>query len=218
MGIRHIAAIISLISSIASAASETQYLTPPDTPVQEESLPIPDASDMVEILDFIPDIQVELRYATENNFTGKQIYDFTDARLRYGTVLKLKAAQEQLQQEGLSLLIWDAYRPVSAQFNLWNVCPDPVYVANPNTGYSSHSQGNTIDVTLIQVSGAPVQMPTDFDNFTARADRNYEDCTPEETANAQKLENIMIQAGFKPYFGEWWHYSDTDSYPVETEP
>ena len=61
-------------------------------------------------------------------------------------------------------------------------------------------------------------MPTDFDNFTARADRNYEDCTPEETANAQKLENIMIQAGFKPYFGEWWHYSDTDSYPVETEP
>ena len=75
MGIRHIAAIISLISSIASAASETQYLTPPDTPVQEESLPIPDASDMVEILDFIPEIQVELRYATENNFTGKQIYD-----------------------------------------------------------------------------------------------------------------------------------------------
>ena len=166
-------------------------------------------------MDYIPDIKVELRYATENNFTGKQIYDFTDARLRYGTVLKLKAAQAQLQQEGLTLLIWDAYRPVSAQFNLWNACPDPVYVANPNTGYSSHSQGNTVDVTIVQTSGAPVEMPTDFDNFTAKADRNYEDCTSQEAANAQKLEDIMVQAGFKPYNGEWWHFSDTEAYTVQ---
>ena len=165
MGLRCIAAISSLAALIVSAVPEVQNLTPPDESFQEESLPTPEASAMVEILDYIPDIKVELRYATENNFTGKQIYDFTDARLRYGTVLKLKAAQAQLQQEGLTLLIWDAYRPVSAQFNLWNACPDPVYVANPNTGYSSHSQGNTVDVTIVQTSGAPVEMPTDFDNF-----------------------------------------------------
>ncbi len=215
MGLRCIAAISSLAALIVSAVPEVQNLTPPDKSFQEESLPTPEASDMVEILDYIPDIKVELRYATENNFTGKQIYDFTDARLRYGTVLKLKAAQAQLQQEGLTLLIWDAYRPVSAQFNLWNACPDPVYVANPNTGYSSHSQGNTVDVTIVQTSGAPVEMPTDFDNFTAKADRNYEDCTSQEAANAQKLEDIMVQAGFKPYSGEWWHFSDTDTYPVQ---
>ena len=215
MGLRCIAAISSLAALIVSAVPEVQNLTPPDESFQEESLPTPEASAMVEILDYIPDIKVELRYATENNFTGKQIYDFTDARLRYGTVLKLKAAQAQLQQEGLTLLIWDAYRPVSAQFNLWNACPDPVYVANPNTGYSSHSQGNTVDVTIVQTSGAPVEMPTDFDNFTAKADRNYEDCTSQEAANAQKLEDIMVQAGFNPYSGEWWHFSDTDAYPVQ---
>ena len=72
-----------------------------------------------------------------------------------------------------------------------------------------------MDVTIVQTSGAPVEMPTDFDNFTAKADRNYEDCTSQEAANAQKLEDIMVQAGFKPYSGEWWHFSDTDAYPVQ---
>lgn len=56
-------------------------------------------------------------------------------------------------QEGYCLKIWDAYRPVRAQFRLWEVCPNPVYVANPNTGDSSHSKGNTVDVTLVRADG-----------------------------------------------------------------
>ncbi len=208
-----ISALIALMASLPTA----ENLYPPETSAREETVSTPNAADMVEVLDYIPDIEVDLRYSTENNFTGKKIYDFTDAYLRYGTVQKLKTVQEQLENEGLSLLIWDAYRPVSAQFNLWNTCPDPVYVANPNTGYSSHSQGNTIDVTMISVTGESIRMPTDFDDFSAKADRYYEDCTPEEAQNAQKLENIMIQAGFKPYSGEWWHFSDTDDYPIQNE-
>ena len=58
-------------------------------------------------------------------------------------------------------------------------------------------------------------MPTDFDNFTKKADRDYSDCTPAARKNAKKLENIMKKQGFVPYSGEWWHFSDTCKYPVQ---
>ena len=128
---------------------------------------------------------------------------------------KLASVQESLEQEGYSLLIWDAFRPVSAQFKLWEICPDPAYVANPEKGYSSHSRGNTVDITLVTLDGEPVEMPTDFDDFTAMADRDYSDVSEEAAANAQLLEETMTAAGFKPYSAEWWHYSDTEPYPVE---
>ena len=69
-----------------------------------------------------------------NNFTGQVIYDFTQPQLRYGTLKKLAQAQEMLAERDLALKIWDAYRPVSAQFRLWEVCPDPQYVADPTKG------------------------------------------------------------------------------------
>lgn len=78
-----------------------------------------------------------------------------------------------LAERDLALKIWDAYRPVSAQFRLWEVCPDPQYVADPTKDYSGHSRGNTVDVTLVSADGSPVPMPTDFDDFTAMADRDY---------------------------------------------
>lgn len=76
-------------------------------------------------------------YATENNFTGVRIYDFTDAYLRYGTVKKLANVQKELKEQGYSLKIWDAYRPFEAQQKLWEVYPDPNYVANPANGMKS---------------------------------------------------------------------------------
>ena len=111
--------------------------------------------------------------------------------------------------------IWDSFRPVSAQWKLWEVCPDPAFVANPETGFSSHSRGSTVDVTLVDDTGNELEMPTGFDNFTARADRDYSDCTETAAAHAQLLEILMEKHGFKGYSGEWWHYSDTEDYPVE---
>lgn len=189
----------------------------PETPAEPEPQPepVPEPEDFVSVTDWIPGIHTELRYATDNNFTGQAIYDFSDAYLRYGTVQKLAAAQETIAESGCSLLIWDAFRPVSAQFRLWEICPDPAYVANPEKGFSSHSRGNTVDVTLVTLDGDPVEMPTDFDDFTAMADRDYSDVSDEAAANAGLLEEAMTAAGFKPYSAEWWHYSDTEPYPVE---
>jgi len=143
------------------------------------------------------------------------IYDFQDAYLRYGTVKKLKTVSEDLAEMGIFLKIWDGFRPVSAQFALWEICPDARYVADPNKGFSSHSRGNTVDLTLVDTNGIEFPMPTGFDDFSAKADRDYSDCTEEQRNNAVILELIMEKHGFTGYAGEWWHYTDTDSYSVE---
>ena len=179
-------------------------------PVQE-----PEDTEFVRVTDYVPGIRVELQYATPDNFTGQVIYNFSDAYLRYGTVKKLSAAQSALAELGCGLKIWDAFRPPAAQFLMWEICPDSTYVANPNKGFSSHSRGNTVDLTLVTSDGAEVVMPTGFDDFSKKADRDYSDVEPEAAEHAMLLENVMTDAGFQPYAGEWWHFSDTDFYEVE---
>lgn len=192
--------------------------TAPTEPETEPTLPLEPENDdvFVRVLDYIPEAFQELMYATEQNFTGQVIYTFEDAYLRWGTVKKLQMVSRDLAELGLYLKIWDGFRPVSAQFALWEVCPNPTYVANPTTGYSSHSRGNTIDLTLVDAHGQELEMPTGFDDFSAKADRNYSDCSEIAANNAQLLEILMEKHGFSGYFGEWWHFSDTTAYPVET--
>lgn len=169
------------------------------------------------VLDYIPTASQYLVYATEENFTGQRIYDFVEVYLRYGTVKKLMLVAQELEQQGLYLKIWDGFRPVSAQFKLWEIYPNSTYVANPNKGYSNHSRGNAVDLTLVDAEGNELEMPTEFDDFSGKADRNYTDATPEAAANAKLLEETMEKYGFKGYYGEWWHFNDTDTYPVEKE-
>ena len=196
-------------------ASTTQETT--EEPVTEPPVP-EDDSVFVRVKDYIPTIYVDLAYASEKNFTKTVIYDFDDAYLRYGTVKKLKSAQEKFLAEGYSILIWDAFRPVYAQGELWKVCPDPKFVADPNTGYSSHSRGNTIDITLVDAkTGELLEMPSAFDEFGLKADREYDDCTEEVADNARMFQKIMLECGFTPYEKEWWHYSDTESYEVSKD-
>ena len=207
---------LSLLSACADSTehpSPTPTITPIQTPHPTPS-PVPADDELVRVKDYIPDIVTDLKYATTDNFTGVVIYDDSTAYLRYGTVKKLTAAQHELVKSEYSLLIWDAYRPVSAQYRLWEVCPNPVYVANPTNGFSKHSRGNTVDISLIRTNGDPVEMPSGFDDFTSRADRDYSDVSQAAGENASYLEAVMTAAGFVGYSGEWWHYSDSTEYPV----
>lgn len=203
--------------TIPPASQESTTEQPENETILQETtaLPEPSDEDFVKIKDYIPDIVIDLRYSTDNNFTNQQIYDFTDAWLRFGTVKKLLQVQEELKESGYRLKIWDGFRPPSAQFKLWDVCPDPTYVSNPNNGFSSHSRGNTVDITLVFADGTELVMPTGFDDFSQKADRDYSDCSKDAADNALFLEELMIKYGFKPYFGEWWHFTDTQSYPVD---
>lgn len=83
-----------------------------------------------------PDIIVDLKYATEDNFTGKVIYDFTTAIVRTGTAYKLAKASTIVKKQGYRLKVWDAYRPVKSQKKLFEVYPDPKFVAEPNPNFS----------------------------------------------------------------------------------
>jgi len=174
-------------------------------------------SDFVKVLDYIPNAVIDLKYSTPDNFTGCIIYNFTEAYLRYGTTLKLLSAEKQLEDLGYTIKIWDAFRPFEAQVALWNAYPNGNYVANPQKGYTSHNLGNTVDISIVYKDGTEVSVPTAFDDFTAKANRDYSDVTSEQADHARLLETIMTNCGFKGYSNEWWHYEDIDLYePDET--
>lgn len=183
--------------------------------VNLDEMPKREPSDFVKVRDYIPDIVVELKYATSANFTGQVVYDFTEVYLRYSTVLKLMDVQSELREQGYKLKIWDAFRPLKAQEKLWNAKPDPNYVSNPWNGTNSHSRGNTVDVTLVNAEGKEVEMPTGFDDFTTFADRDYSDCTDTAAKNATLLQEIMEKHGFKGLQTEWWHFSENTDYDIE---
>ena len=174
-----------------------------------------DINFIVRVRDYIPDIKVDIKYATNDNFTKGRIYNFDDAYLRYGTVIKLKKAVESLKAEGYNILIWDGFRPHEAQIVLFENTPDGNFVSDPKNGFTSHSKGGTVDLTLVKADGSFVEMPSDFDEFTEKADRNYDDVSNNAAENSKILEKAMTDAGFKGYSKEWWHYSDTDSYSGE---
>lgn len=174
----------------------TQEVTIQEITTEKE----PEDDEYVIVKKYIPDIYVELMYATENNFTGVRIYDFTDAYLRYGTVKKLANVQKELKEQGYSLKIWDAYRPFEAQQKLWEVYPDPNYVANPANGMRRHNLGGTVDITMVAADGSIIPMPTEFDDFSMKADRDYSDIEDEEVVkNVLILQNAMENNGFTGY-------------------
>lgn len=207
-----------IVETIAQTHPEITHATlgEPYIPVLPEVTTLtPRDEDMVRVADYVPGILTELKYSTGDNFTGQVIYSFQDVYLRYGTVKKLRDAQEAFGEVGLRLKIWDGFRPVSAQFQLWEAYPDANFVANPEKGYSNHTRGNAVDVTLVDENGQELEMPTEFDNFSPKADRDYSDCTDTQRENAMLLQDVMEKNGFSGYFGEWWHFDDKDGYEPE---
>lgn len=203
--------------SVLDSKTDTEAVTEADiTEKETEFVEEPDVNAYVRVRDYIPDIVIDLKYATDDNFTGQVIYDFKEAYLHYGTVLKLKNVQEQLKELGYGLKIWDAYRPFYAQERLWKVYPNPTYVADPAKGRRGHNLGNTVDITLVYADGTEVPMPTGFDDFSTRADRDYSEIEEDLAANALLLQETMYANGFTGYKGEWWDFTDTDFY-TDTE-
>ena len=196
-----------------AAANDTKLKNMYNTKNDNTKLPVPDGQ-LVRISDYIPQAVIDLRYATENNFTGKRIYSSSEALLCFGTVKKLIKVQQELDAMGLRIVVWDAYRPMEAQFRLWEVCPDPTFVADPRREITAHARGNTVDISLTGADGTPVEMPSEFDDFSSRADRSYTNIPENARENALMLGKLMEKFGFTGYFNEWWHYSDNEKYDI----
>lgn len=174
----------------------------------------PQAAHLVDLAEYAPDLLFDIRYATPANFTGRVLYPVPRALLARGTAEKLIKAKAVLAEHGYGLLIWDAYRPLSVQQEMWDLIQDPRYVGDPSKG-TRHSRACAVDLTLIDLNGRPVAMPTDFDHFGPEARVDWPGHPPDVRARALLLRDAMTAAGFRPSTTEWWHFSDTDwpSYP-----
>ncbi|MFA9398520.1 MAG: M15 family metallopeptidase [Clostridiaceae bacterium] len=172
-----------------------------------EDLKIIDGLVLIEDID--SSIIIDLRYATANNFTGQVIYKEDICALNFETAVKLKKANESLKKLGYKIKILDGYRPKYAQKIFWSICPDTRYVANPATG-DSHNTGCAVDVTLVDLEGNEIEMPSEFDDFSTKASRNNNEVTDVAKNNVDILTEAMVDAGFKTITTEWWHYNDVD--------
>ena len=160
-------------------------------------------------------IVLDMRYATTNNFIGKQVYPVAKCLLKPTVAKKLSAVQQDLAQVGLGLKVYDCYRPLSIQKLMWEIIHDERYVANPATG-SKHNRGAAVDLTLIDSNGKELEMPSAFDDFTEKAHRNYTESSIEAKKNSLLLETAMKKRGFKSIPTEWWHFESPDckKFPV----
>jgi D-alanyl-D-alanine dipeptidase len=165
----------------------------------------------------VPGLVLEIRYATEQNITGKKIYVDRRAWLREETIRKLAQVARELEEKGYRLVLWDGWRPASAQKALWAAKPDGRFLTPPNR-VSRHTRGTSVDVSLADRNGKILEMPSDHDEFTDRADEDFSDVPKEVAQRARLLRKAMFRAGFSGVPDEWWHYDlrDWASYdPIE---
>ena len=156
------------------------------------------------------DLLVHLAYGTEQNFTGKKIYQHSQCYLRPEAAACLYKAMELIKPFGLRFKILDAFRPTEAQQILWDCVPDETYVANPARG-SNHSRGVAIDLTLVDADGNEVDMGTPFDDFTVLSHHGNTQISLEAQTNRFILLGAMSAAGWDFYRCEWWHYQLFDT-------
>ena len=180
----------------------------------------------VYIRDVIPTAHEDIRYAGSHNFVGCPVDGYLAPRgvLRTEAAMALKTAADAFQKQGLFLLIYDAYRPQRAvdHFVRWakdlsdtkmkaefypTLDKSELFPRGYIAVYSGHSRGMTVDLTLTDRDGTPLDMGGEFDWFAKISSHDYEDLTPAQKANRRLLRETMLDAGFEDYSEEWWHYT-----------
>jgi len=226
----HLLLSVSLFTLLASCATEplSQSTSSGLSSEQIGRLSLPPANNRRELVSnarkkgllplakLDPSLIIKLPYGTKGNVTGKVLYpSFFTALLRKRTAGKVLRANALLKEKGYRLVIWDAYRPTETQEALWNSHPVPNFVGNPKVGWSTHCCGVAVDVTLADLRGKLIKMPSDFDDFSHRALSHYVGGDPDVKRNLATLKEAMIAAGFTPYHKEWWHYTDESYFPLQ---
>ena len=205
-------AVIMLLISLSVKAQKTTCAA--ELSMQKQGLQ--------EVTSHVPGVLVELKYATTDNFMKKNVYGcLTHAYLQKETLAMLKKAQENLEKAhpGYHLLIYDAARPLSKQWELWNTLTEyspekrRTYVADPKE-HSIHNYGSAIDLTVADETGKPLEMGTKYDFFGEMAYPKEEARLLKAGKLSQKaidnrliLRKAMKSAGFMPIEYEWWHFN-----------
>jgi len=161
------------------------------------------------------DVDIDIAYATPNNFTGKPVYSRPGCYLHPDAAAALKRAIALAKPLGLRIRIFDAFRPSEAQWALWNFRPDPEFLADPRKG-SPHSRGVAVDLTLMDSNGVDLDMGTGFDAFTPLSHHANTEIPTAAQKNRLILLGLMSAAGWDFYKNEWWHYQlfNSKNYPL----
>lgn len=175
-------------------------------------------------------IAVHLVYATPDNFLGHVLYkDIHHAFVIPAMAEKLVKAQQRLKaiRPDLSLLIYDAARPLSVQREMWasvKGTPNVSFVANPAKGRGMHNYGAAVDITIIDSTGTPLPMGSAHDYFGPEARIDHESelvanglITKEELENRRLLRRVMMESGFITCVSEWWHFNHIPSIRAKSE-
>ena len=178
------------------------------------------ANGMVDIQQVAPDIRVDLKYATKDNFIGANMYgQLHRAYLHPNLAKALARAQQALTKEhpGYRFLIYDAARPQSVQRRMYQAVagtPKKIYVAAPERG-GRHNYGVAVDLTIVDASGKPLDMGSPFDHFGEEAHLGNEEArvragifNKEVPANRSLMRRLLGAEGLRPYDKEWWHYQE----------
>ena len=184
--------------------------------------------DLVDAASLVPGLQQDIRYAGANNFVGARVtgYEAPKCLLLAPVAQALTRVQQDVARDGLSLKVFDCYRPVRAvqHFVRWARDPadqrtKPAYYPNLEKarlldGYiaetSGHSRGATLDVTLVRCADGDcveLDMGTPFDFFDPRANTAHASITDEQRRHREQLVQAMARHGFQNYAMEWWHFT-----------
>jgi D-alanyl-D-alanine dipeptidase len=176
----------------------------------------PDAAPLVDVAPLLPRAVLDVRYATAANFTGKVLYPSARCLLRREVAARLVRAAARLERQGYRLRLYDCYRPLSVQREMWKAFPRPGFVADPRQG-SLHNRGAAVDVGLSAPDGAELRMPTPYDAFDPKARADATAGIPAEPRRRRdRLRAAMEAEGFLVNPREWWHFAarDARSFPL----
>lgn len=155
-------------------------------------------------------LRLAMGYARADNFTGAPLpgYAPSVAWLHRAAVEPLARVLSDLAPRGLTLLIFDAYRPVRATEAMvaWCEAHGREDLLNGYVGRTSrHNRGVAVDLGLAHLrSGRPLPMGSEWDDFS-RASWTANAWGPAR-ANRRALTEAMERRGFCGYRKEWWHF------------
>lgn len=187
---------------------------PTGLPVYEDDgvTPVMVKNELVDLKLYLPDAQYEQLFNTENNVVGEPLYGRTLFLLQRGTAKKLVKAWDVFKADGYTLKVYDAYRPLSAQYRLFEIVQNKHWIADPSTTASNHNRGAAVDIALIDdATGLELDFPTPMHTFSEESARTCKTWTEEQSANVKYMTDVMAECGFNHIKSEWWHFSDTDS-------
>ncbi|WP_020531799.1 M15 family metallopeptidase [Flexithrix dorotheae] len=193
--------------------------TPPKPKVQKVDYSTYPDSALVNLIMYNNNFDLDIKYATTDNFTKTPLYDCEQCLLRKVVADSLISLNNYLHTLGYRLKLFDCYRPLSVQIKMWEKVPDPRYVADPAKG-SMHNRGNAVDVSLVEIAtGQELEMGSPYDHFGQISHHAYQELPKEVLSRRVFLKVTMEMFGFKSITSEWWHYSFRDKvYHIMDQP